>query len=379
MGYLIQPMSPAAASTRSEKLGSSRFPAPGLVTTPRGGPRLVALALVSCLAGRAGSPLPYAVAAPGESRGAAGAELHVERTEDALECPDGAALTARIERILQRSLSADATRGASVRVAVRFRHADGTYVAELDFRGTKEGVRVLTDRSRRCEPLSEAVGVAIALVLDRELEPPATSPPEDEPLVPVREVRRSPSNQRDGTGHAAQNPPPPDGSGREAHVLAGGGVATGFGPSVSPVLATELSLTIQRWVLAGSFGYLPPSRSEYRGGGVESSLVMGSVSGCWHWLTTPVEFGPCGSLGVGRLRGRGIGYDEDRTHDMLWTAVAAGAAAQQRLWSPWIVGATAKLWIPTRRQGFAVENGGSAWQTPTVSFWFELLVGVSFR
>lgn len=345
--------------------------------TPRCSTRLVILALVSCLAGRARSPLPCAGAAPGASRGAVGAEVHVERTDDALECPDAAALTGRIERILQRSLAADVARGASIRVAVRFRHSEGTYVAELDFRGTKEGVRVLTDRNLRCEPLAEAVGVAIALVLDRELEPPTSPFAENEPSAPAREARHPPSTQGEGRGDGVQDSP--GGSGREVHVLAGGGAVTGFGSSVSPVLAARLSLTIQRWALAGSFAYLPASPSEYRGGRVESSLVMGSIGGCWDWLTTPVEFGPCGSLGVGRLRGRGVGYDEDRTHDMLWTAVAAGVAAERRLWSPWIVGATAQLWIPTRRQGYAVENGGTAWQSPIVSAWFEVLVGVSFR
>ena len=319
-----------------------------------------------------GSLIPCAFAAPGATRQGCSADIRVERENGALGCPDDDGLTARVERILQRPLSGDATPERSIRVRVRFRHIGDAFVADLEFHGSKEGVRVLNDRSPQCDTLADAVSVAIALVVDRELEQEQSSAAGTLVGLP------SPTATQSAEPSRGQREPHDTVRGPLLRLSAGGGVATGFGDAVSPQLGVRLTVPVSHWALNASVDFVMPSRTEFSGGKVETSLLLGSLGVC-RIFGERVWWGPCALVGIGRLRGRGLGYDEDRTEDMLWTAAGAGVVVEGRVGGPLFWGMTADLWVAPRQQSYLVQNVGSAWQSAPLSGWVAFRTGLRFR
>jgi hypothetical protein len=273
------------------------------------------------------------------------AAVEVERTALAGDCPGREELSAAVERILERPIHETETSEGVVRVIVQFKKEASKYQAHLQLRGSKSGERTLTDSSDDCQPLAEAVSVAMALFLDQELpEVPEKIPPEPavERTAPERPLA--------------------------LRAAFGTGIAAGLGSGLSPVFEVELSLAVGGFLLETGLGGTATTSQELEPGRVRTQLVFASVRGCYLFGDL-WRFGPCAAFGMGSLRGRGIGYEANASQSLWWTALGPGLVLQRRLGpssSRIFGGARGDLWIPTQSQSFRVDNVGAAWESPAV-------------
>ena len=294
------------------------------------------------------------------------ATMTVEREPGALDCPDSAELTSRVEQILQRPLTGEGTGGDQIRVRVRFGRQVDDYVANLQFRGPKPGERVLRDQGPGCGALSEAVSVAVGLLLDRELQRP---PRHDAETPPPREPATKPAR-------VGRKPAPPARRASELRGSLGGGLWWGFGDTAAPRVDGDLELRVlHTWILDAGFIATWPAPTRFGTGDVRVSLLAGTVRGCAvfgdRWFV-----GPCAAVGIGRLHGVGVGYDEVGTDNVLWSAVGAGVVAEAPVWEDVFWGVSAEVWRPLSRLTFSVQNAGTAWESPPVAGSFSLRLGV---
>jgi hypothetical protein len=290
------------------------------------------------------------------------ARLNVERAPGAEQCPEQRQLVERVEGILRRPLQ-NSVDTSALTVDVRFeRSAAGSFVARVSSTGPKPGQRLLRDTNPTCDPLAEAVSVAIALLLDSALEQakrseqvsaPAPSQPETQPssTPPLAEA---------GAGRAALTRRWSARAALEAgggYGLGGDGAWLGFG---------RLGARHGGWLLdLGGGGNLPTERG-FDGGRVRTSLLFGSLRVCYLLGHSP-SIAPCVQVAAGRLRGEGRGYGQVQRSTLPWTAGGLGLAAETPLAAGVYATLGATLWVPTRRQTFSVENAGIAWESKAVA------------
>ncbi len=279
------------------------------------------------------------------------ATIRVERSPEASDCPDEAALTRSVEQILQRTLSSPHASEQALEVEVRFDDTRAGYTAEVRSLGAKPGERHFLDHERRCTALAEAVSVAIALLLDKELAEQAASQPSPAPAAkPVPSEPKAPSP----AAHEAA---------LELRATFEAGIAAGLVSSSSALLSEQVGLRVrERWLFDAAFNAVLPQSADYGAGAVRTTLLFGSARACYVWGAR-FFVGPCASLGVGRLRGDGLGYLDTVSKNLLWTALGAGLVAEGPVWGRVFWGLSATLWLPTRRSSFSVENRGTAWES----------------
>ena len=296
------------------------------------------------------------------------AAIRVERAAEARDCPDGPTLTASVERILQRSLAPGTRAEETLEVLVRFGGGHDDYSAEVRSLGAKPGVRSLRDRGAHCAALAEAVSVAIALLLDKELErreAEAARAPEPKPALEPASKPVAPQ-VLPGEQRVLQNLR----AGFEA------GAATGLLGSTTALLSGHLGVRLRPGlILDAGFNAALPTETHYGAGVVREALLFGSLRACYAWGGR-FWVGPCAELGLGQLRGSGLGYATASTKSLLWSAVGAGVVAEGPVWGRVFWGLSANAWLPTRRSSFSVENRGTAWEASPVGGVFAGRLGL---
>ena len=309
---------------------------------------LASLCAASCLSANVAHAAPLTAA------------ISVERSASASDCPDSATLTGNVERILQRSLSRSATSEEALQVVVHFASDRDEYVAEVRSLGAKPGERRLHDRGRSCTALAEAVSVAIALLLDKELARPAAEA--ERPAAPG--IPAKPIEQPSATKQVAVDETP---SSLELRATFEGGFGTGLLSSSSALLSEQLGVRIRRSLLLDvGFNAALSATSNYEAGQVRTTLLFADLRACYTWGER-FSVGPCALLGLGRLRGVGTGYATVGSDDLLWSAVGAGLVAEGPVWGRVFCGVSGSVWLPTRRSTFSVENVGTAWESSPLS------------
>jgi hypothetical protein len=285
------------------------------------------------------------------------ARLSVERAAGAERCDGRAELLRRVQRIL-RLPHPESAPLSSLAIDVRFeRDDDGTFLAHVSASGAKPGQRELRDVGPSCDALSQAVSVAIALLLDNALTEqsapavpaaPAAAQVErraDAPTAPAPARARAPLRLR-------------------AALEAGGGY--GLGGDVALLGSARLGVKLGDWAFELGASGSWPNRSDFAFGSVRTSLLFGSARACY-LFGRGLALGPCLQLGIGRLRGAGAGYEQAQTSGLLWTAAGPGLAAEMPLGSRAYLALGASLWLPSRRQSFSVQNAGIAWESRPVA------------
>ncbi len=314
-------------------------------------------ALLSSAAGAGALLLPKVVcAAP------LGAEIQVERSPSAADCPSAVELTSAVERILQRSLDSEPSAEATLQVSVRFAVTGEEYSAQVRSLGAKPGERSLHDRGHGCSALGQAVSVAIALLLDKELAPREPEPAPAAPAQPAPKIA-TPADQAAAldTERAVGRPR------LELRESLAGGYAVGFVGPGSALLSEQVGVrALRSWIFDAGFNAVLPGTTHYGVGSVRSTLLFASLRACYAWGER-VSVGPCALLGVGRLRGVGIGYAQVESQDLLWTAVGVGLIAEGPVWGRVFWSLSGEGWLPTRRSTFSVQNAGTAWESSVLA------------
>jgi hypothetical protein len=299
------------------------------------------------------------------------ATLTVERSERAGDCPDAPALTRQVEHILQRALKTDPA-SAELEVQVRFSWSRDQYWADVVSRGPKPGERVLRDRGQSCAALAEAVSVAIALLLDRELASRVSGA--DEQRLPSDAAAPKPpalAKPVSNAERASQRAP----ASLELRAALEAGGALGLVGKSSALLAEELGVRFQSGiVLDAGFSAVLPRTMPFGEGSVRTTLLFGTARACYAWGER-FRVGPCASFGIGQLRGVGIGYPSVASQNLTWTAFGAGAVAEGPMWERVFWGISGTLWLPSQRSSFSVQNVGTAWESSPVGGALALRLG----
>jgi len=291
--------------------------------------------------------------------------VSAERTQAATDCADAAALFAKVEGIVQRPLSRKDAEADAIRVVVRFDRNGEEYQANLEFEGPKPGERNLRDRSDRCEPLQDAVAVAIALLLDDELERRERE---------AREVARAVTTISIISGAVEPKRAEPVSIGISTEA----GVQVVFDTRASPGFAVAVAVSPSpRWLFELCGLVIPPATSRFEGGEVDVSLLTGAARVCRLWGEN-WQWGPCAAVALGRLHGSGHGFDESLSSNLLWSAFGGELLLQRSFERRWQLGAHAGAWVPFRESRFSVQNSGTAWNSNTIWPWLALRLGVRF-
>ena len=289
-----------------------------------------------------------------------------ERSEAAADCADGAKLFAKVEKISQRLLAPEGLQPDAIRVVIRFDRSEDEYRAELEFQGPKPGERSLRDRSSHCEPLEDAVAVAIALLLDSEVERrerESRGVPRAVPTISI--IRREVVPKRLKTN--------------SFHIAGGAGVQAGFDSKLVPRFAFALGMSQrEKWLFELGAEWIAPATSRIDAGEVSVSLVAGVLRACRLW-GNEWQWGPCAAFGIGRLHGSGHGFDESLSSSLLWTAFSGELLVQRTLGQRWQLGVHAQAWVPLKEQRFSVQNLGTAWNSSTIWPFLGLRLGVRFQ
>lgn len=291
------------------------------------------------------------------------AQLSVEHAVGAEQCAGREQLERRVEGILRRPLRAGADAG-SLSIEVAFERAlGGAFVARVSASGPKPGQRVLRDSSPTCDALSEAVAVAIALLLDSAQAEVSELPPAPKP-APAPEPATSPTPETAPALSDASSRHESESWWLRASLEAGGGY--GLGGNGTLLGLGRVGARYGHWALDLGAAANLATAHDFDGGAVRTSLLFGSLRGCY-LRGRALSLGPCAQLGVGRLRGEGSGYSEGLTTSLPWLAVGLGLAAEAQLSSRLFVALEATLWVPTQRQTFSVQNAGIAWESKPVA------------
>jgi len=299
------------------------------------------------------------------------ATLRVEKSADAEQCPERAALEQRVRSISGRSWQGAEQGAPALQLSVRFeRAADGAFVARVSASGAKPGQRVLRDANPTCDALAEAVSVAIALLLDSAAPEPAA----DASRAPAEAA--NPSQTHHANADEPDAPAEADGAHWRAHAALEVGGGYGLGATGSLLSIGRVGVRRGHWLFdLGAAGSLPVETS-YEGGAVSTSLLFGSARGCY-LLGNAVTVAPCLQVGVGRLRGDGSGFGDAQASALPWTALGLGLAAEVPLGGTLYGSLGASLWVPTRRQTFSIENAGIAWESKPIAGLLTAGVGLS--
>jgi len=292
--------------------------------------------------------------------------IAAESTPAAVDCADSEGLLGKVERIAQRALAPKTPDAEAIRVVIQFDRSQGQYSAELVFHGPKPGERSLRDRSDRCEPLEDAVAVAIALLLDREIERRERE---------LTEAPRAVTTIKIVTGRVE---PRPFARGSVFLALEAGAQA-GFNATAAPSAALAFGVRLQRgWLVESSAWTTLPAARTFGTGEVTLSLVAGTLRACHLW-GHDWQWGPCAGVAVGRLHGSGRGFDESMSSSLLWSAVGGSVLLQRSLGERWELGLHALAWLPLKEQRFAVQNLGVAWSSAAVEPGLSVRLGFRFR
>lgn len=312
--------------------------------------------------------------APAAQAGSHAGSITVSRDGGTESCPGSDELTARVERILQRSIAEP--EGAALEIEVVFHRDQDEWSAEVRVTGPVAGTRTLRDRGATCQPLGDAVSVALSLLLDgqaTEVAAPAESPPPS-PVPPAAapSPRADPVASDDGTPAGRRRSP------AELHAALGLGSSIGFGGPYAPVGSLQLGIRRGRWLMEGGFTGSWPTRTAYAGGTVEVGLHAANLRGCGAfggraWLA------PCLELGLGRLIGRGRGYEESQRSALTWSAGGLTLTAHAPLAHSLFLATTTTLWIPFGHDSFSVQNSGVAYSAPPVGALGTLGLGWTCR
>jgi hypothetical protein len=295
------------------------------------------------------------------------ASLSVEHAAGAEQCAGREQLERRVEGILRRPWPASGE-GEPLAITVQFGRArDGSFQAKVGATGPKPGERLLRDSSPGCDALSEAVAVAIALLLDsaqnEASEPAPAKPLASTPAAEPHEPAAPPAPAKEGLDWSLR-----------VGLEAGGGY--GLGGGATALGAGHVGAKLSRWrVDLGVLATLPESRA-FDGGDVSTSLLFGHLRACY-FLGRSFQVGPCAHLGVGRLLGEGSDYGEAQRTSLPWLAAGLGLGAEVALNRRAYVSLGTTLWVPSERHTFSVENAGIAWESRRAATVATAGIGVS--
>jgi hypothetical protein len=332
-----------------------------------GSPRSAALALLVLallvLALR-GSSMALAAEPPAGSRremSPALVHLDYQRERSAASCVSAPQLARDVEVRLGRRVFVAAA-DAELTARVRARRVARQFVVELELfepDGRSLGRRELSTRAAHCSALDDSLALVLALAADMPRTPPL---PESAPAAPAPAPSpASPAPPRASLASSLSIPATTHAPrlGLSVRPSLGPTIALGLVPGLAPGL--ELGLTLRAnefWpvVLHGA-GFLEQDQAssapDKRATFAAQTLLLGVCP-----LTAALgafEASACAVQCLGRVRARGVGFDEEQ-RDTGWSLHVGAGLGLSRAFGPLFVAASGALLVPVIRRRYFITD-----------------------
>lgn len=305
-------------------------------------------------------------------------DLVVHRTDDTADCPDGAALAARVDRHMKRPAlrpRKDPAGSEQERPSldVQIYRSEAGYTAVVQ---TGEKTRQLSDKGDTCRGLADALAITLAILLDTEVPPPppkpepppsAATPPRPLPATPLADAAPTPAPAPAQPEQAPPFAPPP----RTFRVVAGAGatIATGLLTPLSLGGTGHVGLGIGRvFSVEAGFLVLPTQTISYAGKvlgaatnaapTVDVQLTSALVRLCAtaRLVSDETRAGLCAGALVGTIHGAGRGFVVNQVATDPWVAANLGAILEQTLFWRLSLVTRASVYVPILRRSFTVDS-----------------------
>lgn len=309
--------------------------------------------------------------------------LDYRREPSAASCVSASQLARDVEARLARRVFV-ASADAELTARVRARRVARRFVVELELLqrdGRSLGRRELSTRATHCSALDDSLALVLALAADMPRQPaplpeatPATAapPPSATGPRPPADALGSPLSIPAAT-HAPR-------LGVRFRPSLGPAVALGLVPGLAPGLELGLELRMnQFWpvVLQGT-GFLEqhqPSIVPTKGATFAAQTLLLGVCP-WTGALGAIDGSLCAVQCLGRVRARGVGFDEEQRDDGWSLHVGAGLGLS-RAFGPLFVAASGALLVPVarRRYFFTDDVDVTLYEQPWLGGLLALRVG----
>jgi hypothetical protein len=318
----------------------------------------------------AGSRSAFAQAAP---------PISVDREPGAEDCPDTAALVTRVETIIGRGGSSDATP-----YRVTFSRSPQGFTAAIRSGSDGATVRYLDAHEANCAALAHATAIALAVLFDADLgatteraedmppeAPTPTTPPVQAPPL------KAPQTER-GKESGSEADIASQGQGARARVepLLSLGAAALVGVLRPVVLALVADAGVEIENFRGSLGavWVTPQTIELAPGSARENLISGNVRLCYALASRgTLRFDLCSGALVGAATAEARGFTSNERHTELFLAFPAELTLSGRSrFIGWQVSPSALVLY--RPNEFEVEGRGPTYRPAPVAGMFALRV-----
>ena len=317
--------------------------------------------------------------------------LVVVREAGAETCPDAVQLGAHVNAIVDREVIGAGPGEDSAWIEVTMHREGEGYRATVRTYGSSVGQRELSDAGPGCSALGEAVAVSLALMWTSQEDTASPSEPASDELEgtpepadhaappPAAATPRTPPAKR-APARARPEPPPPEpwlGIGVDGFVGVAAAVLEHPAPSAELAVRVDLGQRASLGVVAGGAG---PDQVESNGGTVDLSLLYAALRGCVGVIDADVRLWFCLRSTLGRLAGKGSGFDESWQQKHVQPSLGAGLEVRGPVsrafgWAAELIAST-----PLERQGFSVVDATGehvVFRSASLGVW--ALVGISWE
>jgi hypothetical protein len=345
--------------------------------------RFLALALLM-LAARAASPALAAEPPAGSTGELAPALVHLDyrREPSAASCVAAPQLVRDVEARLGRRVFVSPA-DADLTARVRAGRAARRFVVELelfDREGRSLGRRELSTRAAHCSALDDSLALVLALAADMPRQPPPPASPPAAPASIPPATSSGPSGASLGSALSIPATTHAPRLGVRFRPSLGAAAALGLVPGLAPGLELGLELRAnQFWpVLLHGSGFLEQDRTSSipaKGATFAAqTLVLGVCP--WTGAFGAFEGSVCALQCLGRVRARGVGFDEEQRDDG-WSLHAGAGLGLSRAFGPLFVAASGALLVPVvrRRYFFTDDVDVTLYEQPWLGGLLALRVG----
>jgi hypothetical protein len=360
---------------------------PGVAASSRAS-AIAALALL-VLAARGCSRALAAEAAAASTGQADPALVHLDYRRDprAASCVSAPQLVRDVEARLGRRVFV-APADAELTARVRARRVARRFVVELELfdRDRRSlGRRELSTHGAHCSALDDSLALVLALAADMPRQPPlpegpAAAPAATAPAATAPAAGPAPAAASLGSAISIPATTHAPRLGVRVRPSLGAAAALGLAPGLAPGLELGFALRAnQFWpVVVHGAGFLQQDRgSSVPAKGATFALQTLLLGVCpWTEGLGAFEASACALQCLGRVRARGVGFDEEQRDDGWSLHIGAGLGLS-RAFGPLFVGASGALLVPVvrRRYFFTDDVDITLYEQPWLGGLLALRVG----
>lgn len=302
--------------------------------------------------------------------------LDYEREREAAGCVAPSQLVRDVEARLGRRVFVSAERAEPAELVARVRagRVARRFRIELelfDRAGRSLGRRELSSEAAHCSSLDDSLALVLALAADMPREPAPVAEPSTEPPASAGQVPPPAEPAPEAPASPPAAPPlntplsiPPETFaprlGARLRPTLGVVAAAGIVPSIAPGLELGLELTLNRfWPIRLHGAGFTEQQQPAGVTGKEATFSAQTLSlGVCPWMGPlgPFEGSVCAVQCFGRVRARGVGFDEEQRNTGWLLHAGAGLALAHEL-GPLFVAASATLLVPVVRRRYFFDDG----------------------